>query len=65
MVFIPVEELRELGIEIFKTQGASEERARFLVETLVEANLTGHDSHGVHYYVMYSERIEEGHIKVD
>ena len=65
MVVIPAEELRELGVEIFKAQGASEERSRFLVETLVEANLTGHDSHGVHYYVMYSKRIEEGYINVD
>jgi len=65
MVVIPVEELRELGVEIFKAQGASEERARFLVGTLLEANLTGHDSHGVHYYVLYSKRIEDGYIKVD
>jgi uncharacterized oxidoreductase len=65
MVVLPVEELRELGVEIFMAQGASEERARFLVDTLLEANLTGHDSHGVHYYVRYSERIDEGSIKVD
>jgi uncharacterized oxidoreductase len=64
MVVLPVEELRELGVEIFMAQGASEERARFLVGTLLEANLTGHDSHGVHYYVRYSERISEGYIKV-
>jgi LDH2 family malate/lactate/ureidoglycolate dehydrogenase len=65
MVVIPVEELRELGVEIFKAQGASEKRARFLVGTLLEANLAGHDSHGVHYYVLYSKRIEDGYIKVD
>jgi len=65
MVVIPVDELKELGVKIFKAQGASEERARFLVGTLVEANLTGHDSHGVYYYVRYSERINEGCIKVD
>ena len=65
MVLLPVEELRELGVEIFKAQGASEERARFLVGTLLEANLTGHDSHGVYYYVLYSKRIEDGYIKVE
>ncbi len=65
MVVLPVDMLRELGVEIFKAQGASEERARLLVGTLVEASLTGHDSHGVHYYVRYSERVAEGHIKVD
>jgi uncharacterized oxidoreductase len=65
MVVLPVDMLRELGVKIFKAQGATEERARFLVGTLLEANLTGHDSHGVHYYVRYSERIKEGNIKVD
>jgi len=30
----------------------------------VEANLTGHDSHGVTYYSAYSNRIKEGHIDV-
>ena len=31
----------------------------------MEGNLTGHDSHGVSYFVRYSERIKEGYIKVD
>jgi LDH2 family malate/lactate/ureidoglycolate dehydrogenase len=65
MVVIPVDELKELGVKIFMAQGASEERARLLVGTLVEGNLTGHDSHGVHYYVGYSGRINEGYIKVN
>jgi hydroxycarboxylate dehydrogenase B len=65
MIKVPDDRLTELGIEIFTKQGASLERATFLVETLVEANLTGHDSHGVHYYTRYSDRIKEGYIKVD
>ncbi|MBN2335702.1 Ldh family oxidoreductase [Candidatus Bathyarchaeota archaeon] len=65
MVVISAEELVKLGVRIFTAQGASEEDASFLVNTLVEANLAGHDSHGVHYYVRYSDRIKEGHIKVD
>ena len=65
MINVPVDKLTELGIEIFTKQGATLERATFLVETLVEANLTGHDSHGVHYYARYSERIREGFLKVD
>ena len=62
MIVIPADRLKEIGVEVFTAQGASPERARFLVETLVEANLTGHDSHGVHYYPIYSERIQKGFI---
>ncbi|MGD2200695.1 MAG: Ldh family oxidoreductase [Candidatus Bathyarchaeota archaeon] len=65
MTVIPADELTELGADIFEVQGVDRERAEFIAQTLVEANLTGHDSHGVFYYVTYSERIEEGHIVVD
>lgn len=65
MIKVQADKITELGIEIFTKQGASLERATFLVDTLVEANLTGHDSHGVFYYVRYSDRIKEGYLKVD
>jgi LDH2 family malate/lactate/ureidoglycolate dehydrogenase len=63
MVIISADELSELGLEIFEAQGTPSEKARFLVGTLIEGNLTGHDSHGVQYYVRYSERIKNGFIK--
>ena len=56
--------LEDLGVQIFTRQGLDRERAEFLAHTLVEANLTGHDSHGVTYYTAYSNRIKEGHIDV-
>jgi LDH2 family malate/lactate/ureidoglycolate dehydrogenase len=62
---IQADKIKELGIKIFTKQGTSLERATFLVETLVEANLTGHDSHGVFYYTRYSDRIKEGFIKIN
>jgi uncharacterized oxidoreductase len=65
MIKVPVEKISELGIEIFTKQGTNLDRATFLVQTLVEANLTGHDSHGVFYYTRYSDRIKEGYIKVN
>jgi LDH2 family malate/lactate/ureidoglycolate dehydrogenase len=65
MIIVSADNLLKLGIDIFKAQGLSQKKSEFLAETLVEGNLTGHDSHGVHYFVMYSERIEGGHIKVD
>jgi LDH2 family malate/lactate/ureidoglycolate dehydrogenase len=63
MVIIPVDELRELGLQIFTSQGTPLDKARFLVDTLIEGNLTGHDSHGVQYYIRYSERMRNGFIK--
>lgn len=65
MIKVQANKLTELGIEIFTKQGASLERATFLVETLVEANLTGHDSHGAYYFIRYSDRIKEGFLKVN
>jgi LDH2 family malate/lactate/ureidoglycolate dehydrogenase len=65
MIVLPAEELRELGVRIFTAQGAPEEKARFIVDTLIEANLAGHDSHGAHYFLGYSDRIMRGFIDVN
>ncbi len=65
MIAVPAERLQQLGEDIFKAQGLAQEKAEFLVETLVEASLTGHDSHGVRYFIIYSDRIKESHIKLD
>ena len=62
---IQIDKITNLGIEIFKKQGTDHERASFVVETLIEANLTGHDSHGVSYFQKYSDRIKQGYIKVN
>jgi LDH2 family malate/lactate/ureidoglycolate dehydrogenase len=64
MISVPASRLLRLGVEIFEVQGLPRDKSEFLAETLVEANLTGHDSHGVAYYVTYSDRIREGHIDV-
>jgi uncharacterized oxidoreductase len=65
MIIIQSDKLIQLGIEIFTTQGVGEEDAKFLVQSLVEANLTGHDSHGAYYFARYSDRIKEGHIRLE
>ena len=65
MIVVPAERLLKLGKDIFEAQGLSQEKSEILAETLVEGSLTGHDSHGVSYFVTYSERINGGHIKVD
>ncbi|MCP4227553.1 MAG: Ldh family oxidoreductase, partial [Actinomycetia bacterium] len=47
------EPLRELITETFLAVGCSEAEARRIAVNLVEANLTGHDSHGVIRTQMY------------
>ena len=65
MITVQAGKLIQLGIDIFTAQGVSQVDAEFLVDSLVEANLAGHDSHGAHYFARYSERIKEGFIKLD
>jgi len=46
-MLITRERLAEFSSQIFVSLGAAEERAREVADHLVEANLKGHDSHGV------------------
>jgi hydroxycarboxylate dehydrogenase B len=39
--------LRQIGRQIFAAAGATSEEARIVSDALVEANLAGHDSHGI------------------
>lgn len=64
MITVPAGDLRKLGTEIFTALGAPRRKAEFVADTLVEASLTGHDSHGVSYFVRYSDRIRKGYIEV-
>jgi uncharacterized oxidoreductase len=57
---IPVNELRKTGVAIFTRLGAPYEYAELVVDMLIEANLVGHDSHGIHYVTRYAERIKKG-----
>jgi uncharacterized oxidoreductase len=53
-------ELRPLGVSILKRLGAPTDYAELVVDTLIEANLVGHDSHGIQYIARYAERIKRG-----
>lgn len=65
MITVPADALVRLGTAIFTSLGAPKEKAQFVSETIVEANLTGHDSHGVISFVAYAERIKGGYIDVE
>ena len=47
MPVVSHDELRRIGRRIFIAAGSSEDEAGIVVDHLVEANLKGHDSHGV------------------
>lgn len=52
--------LQKVAFDVFRAAGAEAADARIVSEMLVEANLTGHDSHGVIYIVDYVNRIRDG-----
>lgn len=54
--------LIEIGAWLLEAVGASAETARLVSRSLVEGNLTGHDSHGVIRLVQYVRAIERGQI---
>jgi LDH2 family malate/lactate/ureidoglycolate dehydrogenase len=57
--------LRELSSAILRAAGASTSNAARVAEALVEANLAGHDSHGVQTIPGYVRSVREGLIVPD
>ena len=54
--------LLRISRRLFAASGAPDDIATTVAEILVNANLAGHDSHGVQFVPMYLDRIEAGHI---
>lgn len=57
---ISPEELRTFAADVFRLAGSSPEEAETVAANLVEANLQGHDSHGVGLIPSYMDSIAEG-----
>ncbi len=55
--------LEDLGTRIFQAAGAPQDTAHTVSEMLVEANLKGHDSHGVLRIPQYIDRVRRGQIR--
>ena len=53
-------QLKQAGQDVFHAAGASPEESRIVADSLVEANLAGHDSHGVMRIPEYVESMEKG-----
>jgi uncharacterized oxidoreductase len=59
---IAIETLSSYAQKLFLAAGVSEADATCMANSLVEANLRGHDSHGVMRVASYIEQIEQGRI---
>ena len=57
--------LTDFGRELFIAAGCAQPEARAIAEHLVEANLTGHDSHGVGKMPEYVSAIREGRARAN
>src|SRR5579875_3649718 len=55
--------LTALGTRIFEAVGAPSDIAGIVARSLVDANLTGHDSHGVLRIPHYVERVRDGRVR--
>jgi len=58
------DQLYQMGIAIFRGAQASEVEAKKVMDLLIEANLVGHDSHGVIRIPIYIDRILGGKTKL-
>jgi hydroxycarboxylate dehydrogenase B len=61
---IAVEELTDLVAGLFLAKGAQPQEARDVASSLVGANITGHDSHGVVRVPKYLSWIDEGTLRL-
>ncbi len=60
MPILSAEQLRQTTISVFEAAGVPEDVAARVSTSLVEANLTGHDSHGVIRIPQYLQNLREG-----
>jgi uncharacterized oxidoreductase len=62
MPIVQADRLTRIGEALLKAAGASDEEAKAVAVGCVNANLAGHDSHGVIAIPTYIDRIKVGHI---
>ncbi len=62
MPTVGADRLRRIGAALLRAAGASQEEADAVAVGCVNANLAGHDSHGIIAVPTYIDRIKAGHI---
>jgi LDH2 family malate/lactate/ureidoglycolate dehydrogenase len=65
MIVKSADRLREVSQQIFEAMGCPEDIALRVSTALVDANLVGHDSHGVIRIPQYVNAVREGHVVAD
>jgi LDH2 family malate/lactate/ureidoglycolate dehydrogenase len=59
---VAAERLHRIGAALLVAAGSPEEEAEVVMRHCVDANLAGHDSHGIIQIPTYVERVQVGHI---
>src|ERR1700758_4212611 len=62
MPMVHADRLKTIGVALLRAAGASPEEAEAVAGGCVNANLVGHDSHGIVAIPTYIDRIKAGHI---
>ena len=65
MPLIPADRLTATVQRVFAAAGSAEEEAAIVADHLVEANLRGHDSHGIGLIANYLRNLGQGKAKVN
>lgn len=65
MLTVPAEVLRQIARRMLEAVGTPPDLATAVGDSLVEANLVGHDSHGVIRLTTYVRLVREGRVKPD
>ena len=63
MPVVRKEALLQFAVSLLHAGGAGEDEARIVAESLVQANLRGHDSHGVMRIPYYLQNVKNGTLK--
>ncbi|HYY88679.1 MAG TPA: Ldh family oxidoreductase [Chloroflexota bacterium] len=62
MPVVPADQLRRIAHRLLVAAGTPEEEAEIVARHCIDANLAGHDSHGVIQIPTYIDRVRVGHI---
>src|ERR1700723_3658074 len=62
MPMVQADRLTRIGAALLRAAGATDEEAKAVSVGCVDANLAGHDSHGIIAIPTYIDRIKAGHI---
>lgn len=62
---VPADRLRRVVADALVVLGVAPDDAAAVATVLVEADLTGVDSHGIHLLLMYIDRLRSGQIRAD